>query len=55
MTTPKVITDEDLFDTLHWLEDNARPAAQAKATRIYLEECWATCAPRWRRSASKGR
>lgn len=36
--TPKVITDEQLFDTLHWLEDNARKAAQAKATRVYLEE-----------------
>jgi post-segregation antitoxin (ccd killing protein) len=34
----QVITDGQLFETLHWLEENARPAAQARAHRVYLEE-----------------
>ncbi len=33
-----MITDEEIQKTIDWLRDHAKPAAQARANRIYLEE-----------------
>ena len=33
------ITQEDVSRALQWLVDNAARAAEARATRLYLEEC----------------
>jgi len=33
-----VISEADVEKAIDWLRDNARPAAQAKAERIYLDE-----------------
>jgi hypothetical protein len=33
-----VITDKDVDDALHYLQDNADKAAKARAERLYLEE-----------------
>lgn len=33
-----MITEAEIEKAIDWLRDNARPAAQAKAERIYVEE-----------------